>query len=97
MLLILGDMGQRGHSNREAHHNGCLHACVGHTAAPVLLSPRGISSYLSQEGFLNSALHEASVVRVVILIQLCRDDRGAERRQGQWLQPGKALWEAAAV
>lgn len=54
----------------------------------VLLSPRRIS-YLSQEGFLDSALHEASVVCVVVLIQLCRDDRGTERRQGQRLQPRK--------
>lgn len=44
-----------------------------------------ISPYLSQEGFLNSALHEAGVVRVVILIQLCRDDRSAEKGQGQCL------------
>ena len=48
----------------------------------VFLLPRGISSYLSQEGFLNSALHEASVVCVVVLVQLGCDDGSAEKRQG---------------
>lgn len=38
-------------------------------------------SYLPEEGFLNPAFHQASIIGVVILVQLGRDNWSAARRR----------------
>ena len=55
----------------------------GNAAGLVFLLSRGISSYLSQEGFLNSPFHQTSIICIVVLVQLCCDDGSAVGRRAK--------------